>query len=127
MKLGEYFPEAEFIRSETAQRHNIDNRFETEEHRQNAIKLCKKLDELRELFGRLRITSGYRSKRLNKLVGGVGDSKHTTGEAADIFPLDVPILKVWDYVQKNWNGGYALNASKGFIHLDSGAKRTWNY
>lgn len=32
----------------------------------------------------IRINSGYRCKRLNKSVGGVSNSQHLTGEAADL-------------------------------------------
>ena len=43
------------------------------------------LDPAREAFGStVRVNSGYRSKQLNRLVGGVDDSQHTTGQAADI-------------------------------------------
>jgi len=31
------------------------------------------------------ISSGWRCMEYNKLVGGVGDSAHTTGKAVDIF------------------------------------------
>ena len=44
----------------------------------------KVLDPLREALGEpIRITSGYRSPELNRLVGGVPTSQHLKGEAAD--------------------------------------------
>lgn len=43
------------------------------------------LEPLRQNFGkRIRINSGYRCKRLNRCVGGVADSQHLLGSAADI-------------------------------------------
>ena len=43
------------------------------------------LDPLRLFYGKpISINSGYRCKELNKAVGGVWNSQHLTGEAADI-------------------------------------------
>ena len=38
--------------------------------------------------GRVIITSGYRCQKLNKAVGGVWNSQHLRGEAADIYVSD---------------------------------------
>lgn len=44
------------------------------------------LDPIRELVAApIIITSGYRCERLNKLVGGVHNSQHRTGHAADFY------------------------------------------
>ena len=49
------------------------------------------LEPLREAFDTpVIITSGYRSPPLNEAVGGVRNSQHTKGEAADIAPLYLP-------------------------------------
>lgn len=52
----------------------------------NLYLLCVNvLEPLRENFGkRIRINSGYRCKRLNRCVGGVENSQHLLGLAADI-------------------------------------------
>ena len=43
------------------------------------------LQPLRDVIGEsIPISSGYRSPALNKLVGGVSNSQHVTGQAADI-------------------------------------------
>lgn len=43
------------------------------------------LQPLRDACGKsLKINSGYRCPELNKVVGGVGNSQHTKGEAADV-------------------------------------------
>lgn len=53
------------------------------------------LDPLREALGRpITVSSGYRSPRVNKAVGGAASSQHTMGQAADILvpglaPADV--------------------------------------
>lgn len=47
--------------------------------------LLDRLNTLRARVGRpLIVTSGLRCPEYNAQVGGVGDSEHTTGEAADI-------------------------------------------
>ena len=53
------------------------------------IKLCAKvLQPARDLYGKaIYVTSGYRSLAINKAVGGVTNSQHLLGEAADITAL----------------------------------------
>lgn len=49
------------------------------------------LDQIREYFGKpVVITSGYRTKSHNAAVGGVSNSQHTLGKAADIQVTGVP-------------------------------------
>ena len=43
------------------------------------------LDKVREIYGKpIKVNSGYRSKLVNKKVGGASNSQHTKGEAVDI-------------------------------------------
>ena len=58
----------------------------TPEVEQNLMALVEKvLDPLRLFYGKpISINSGYRCPELNKKVGGVWNSQHLTGEAADI-------------------------------------------
>ena len=51
----------------------------------NLAYLCHMvLQPLRDKFGPIRINSGYRCPELNDAVGGVKNSQHMRGEAADI-------------------------------------------
>jgi len=51
----------------------------------NLAYLCHMvLQPLRDRFGPIRINSGYRCPELNGAVGGVKNSQHMRGEAADI-------------------------------------------
>lgn len=86
MKLTEHFALSEFEHSENAKRYKIDN--SVPERLVPTIRnLCELvLEPLRQYVGEpIIISSGYRCPKLNKLVGGVTNSQHTTGQAADIY------------------------------------------
>lgn len=80
-----YFTIAELCKSDTATAKHINNT-PTEAVKKNLTALVDKvLDPLRELYGApVYISSGYRCEKLNKAVGGVANSQHLTGQAADI-------------------------------------------
>jgi hypothetical protein len=83
--LSPHFSYEEMTRSAWAEAHQVDN---TPDELQLAalINLCWKLGEpLREVFGPIRVNSGFRCPRVNEGVGGVGNSKHLSGEAMDIY------------------------------------------
>ena len=83
-KLSEYFSLYEMIYSETAVSHHIDN-MPNETETENLKYLCEKiLEPLRQHFGVVRINSGFRCPKLNQRIGGVGNSQHQFGQAADI-------------------------------------------
>ena len=46
------------------------------------------LEPAREVVGPILINSGYRNEAVNRLVGGVRNSQHLKGQAADIRPKD---------------------------------------
>lgn len=75
----------ELVRSNTAINNEIDNE-PTEDIKKNLINLVENvLDPLREAYGHpIHVNSGYRSKELNKSIGGVPTSQHCLGQAADI-------------------------------------------
>ena len=85
MRLTEYFDLAELTRSATATRLGIMN-VPPQTAVGNLRNLCQKvLEPLRQHVGKpIIVTSGYRSKELNKAVGGVDNSQHLVGEAADL-------------------------------------------
>lgn len=80
-----YFTLTELTKSATATRLKINNT-PTAEAKQNLVNLVDKiLDPLREAYGKpIIVTSGYRSPKLNKAVGGDANSQHMMGMAADI-------------------------------------------
>lgn len=86
---SEYFTLQEFIRSSTATRLKIDNTPSAEILRNIEYGVQMVLDPLRRIHQRpIIITSGFRCAKLNKAVGGVTNSWHTKGNAADIHIQD---------------------------------------
>ena len=80
-----YFTFNELTASNTAQRLNIDNT-PNEAAINNLYQLVQQLlDPAREQLGLpISVNSGYRSAALNKEVGGVINSLHLQGRAADV-------------------------------------------
>lgn len=80
-----YFTMEELTRSATAERLGIDNTPPGEARAWLEQLAEKVLDPLREKWGGpIRVTSGYRSVRLNAAVGGAKGSQHVLGQAADL-------------------------------------------
>jgi len=84
-----HFTFKEFTRSATAERLGIDNEpahnDEEDAYAHIELLVTRLLDPIREWVAEpIYITSGYRSKELNKAVGGVHNSQHRKGQAADI-------------------------------------------
>ena len=90
MQLTEHFTLEEFSFSSTAKARGIDNTVSSQRVIENLRNLCEQvLEPLRSYANQpITISSGYRCKALNKVVGGTHNSQHMTGEAADIhIPL----------------------------------------
>lgn len=83
--ISEFFALEEFIKSDTAARLNISNNPSIEIINNIQYGVDMILDPLRRLYGKpIKINSGYRCEKLNKAVGGVPNSWHKDGNAADI-------------------------------------------
>lgn len=85
-----YFTLRELCKSTTANKKDITNVPEGLGEVLNMVLLIEHvLDPAREWLGEeIFVNSGYRCKRLNKAVGGVDDSQHCVGCAADITAKD---------------------------------------
>ena len=116
------FKYKEFIKSSTAIRLGIDNT-PTEKEWQNIEKLAVNvLQPIRQKFGRIRITSGFRSKQLNKSIGGSTSSNHCRGEAADVEPLEdgVTLLDILEYIINDLEFRNVIleYPPDGWVHVD---------
>lgn len=86
---SDFFTLKEFTQSSTATRLKIDNTPNAEILRNLQYGVQMVLDPLRRIHQQpIIITSGYRCVQLNKAVGGVPNSWHTKGKAADIHIKD---------------------------------------
>ena len=85
-----YFTLRELCKSATANKKDITNVPEGLGEVLNMVLLIEHvLDPAREWLGEeIFVNSGYRCKRLNKAVGGVDNSQHCEGRAADITAKD---------------------------------------
>lgn len=89
MQLTEHFSLSELTYSNIAKQKGLKNE-PTQDHIENLKLLCEYiLEPIREKIGcPLVISSGYRSDKLNSLVGGSKTSQHLLGQAADIQIFD---------------------------------------
>lgn len=86
MKLTEHFSYEELTASQTAKAKRISNTPDPESAANLAILAIRVLEPAREQYGApIRISSGYRSKRLNSVLPGASStSQHMKGQAADL-------------------------------------------
>jgi len=98
MNLSKYFTLAEVTKTEVRLKNEplpvvIDRLKE----------VCLQLDKVRDVFGPLHVTSGYRSAAVNTRVGGSKDSQHCKGEAIDFIPLSegVTHVQIVSWIAKN--------------------------
>ena len=106
MMLSAHFSLEELTASEIAARAGIDNTPSAEVAR-NLARLAGSLEIVRVALGNkpVHITSGYRSARLNQMVGGSKNSIHIQGLAADILcPAFGPPLEVCRAIAKSGIG-----------------------
>lgn len=76
------------------------------------------LQPIRDEHGRIDINSGYRSKAVNDAVGGVNNSQHRKGQAADIKPSSGYLKSVYKWILDNLQfGSCIIYPDRGFIHI----------
>ena len=84
-QITSHFCLEEFIKSDTAKAKGIKNLPDTRSVINISALCIKILEPLRVAMGeQIKIGSGYRCKALNQAVGGVYNSQHLTGQAADL-------------------------------------------
>ncbi len=97
-----YFNIKEMTKSKTAELYHIDNT-PNEKVIGNLKKVMYILDMIRIHMGKpILINSGYRCKKLNEMVGGVQNSMHTKGLAADFRTREKKdIDTIFEFLKKN--------------------------
>lgn len=101
MNLTRNFSLQELIKSDTAIRKGIDNNPNADQI-EKLKKLCENvLQPVRDHFGRVKVTSGFRSPELCVAIGSSINSQHAKAEACDFEVLGVDNAEVADWVYKN--------------------------
>ena len=78
------------------------------------------LEPARIIVGPIIINSGFRCESVNRKVGGVSNSQHLFGQAADIRPQDsAQFQRLVDFF-KSWEFTDQLLTGRGWLHI------SWN-
>ena len=104
MKLSKNFSLAEMIKSQTAERKDINNN-PNEDNIENLQRLCEHvLQPVRDHYGKVvSVSSGYRSPELCVKIGSSLKSQHAKGQAADFEIFGVPNAELAKYIIDNLN------------------------
>lgn len=86
------------------------------------------LNAIRSRFGKpIIVNSGYRSPEHNAAVGGVPNSQHVLGTAADIRPEDLSDLSELQEICNEMNARGGVGFYNTFVHVDvRGERARWD-
>lgn len=113
--------------------HQISEHFKVREFAQKDLR-CDKvivdtelidvLEDIRAHFNKpVIVNSGYRTPEYNAKIGGVKNSQHTKGTAADIKVSDTPAREVQKYLKNKYPDKYGIGSYSTFTHIDVRAKK----
>ncbi|MBR5304994.1 MAG: hypothetical protein IKU37_09240 [Candidatus Gastranaerophilales bacterium] len=113
------FKMSELIYSEIANKNNISNvpDINSLDNLLNLIVYC--LQPIRNLINKpMIITSGFRSKKLNQFVGGIYNSQHLLGCAADFKVLNMSTKDVVKIIlNSNIEFDQLINEYDSWVHI----------
>lgn len=86
----------------------------------NLVRLAQYLDAVREYLGNrpITLTSVYRPPAINRACGGVINSRHLFGDAADVLVQGIPPHEVFKRLNDWHNDTGGLGDSGAFTHID---------
>ena len=94
-------------------------------------KLVQYLQQIRTHFGKsVNVSSGYRCATHNKNIGGATGSKHSTGQAADIYINGVAPAEIAKYAESIGILGiglYETDKDGHFVHVDTRTTKSFWY
>lgn len=113
--------------------HQISKHFKVKEFAQKDFR-CDKiivdtelidvLEDIRAHFNKpVNVTSGYRTPEYNTKIGGVKNSQHTKGTAADIKVSSIPAKEVQKYLKHKYPNKYGIGSYSTFTHIDVRAEK----
>ena len=101
MNLTRNFTLSELIKSDTAIRKGINNNPNAEQI-EKLKALCENiLQPVRDHFGGVKITSGFRSPELCTAIGSSVNSQHAKAEAADFECIGTDNAELFDWIKNN--------------------------
>jgi zinc D-Ala-D-Ala carboxypeptidase len=101
-RLSPHFTLAEMEKSGTADRLGIDNRVMDDLVLANLVILCGKvLEPIRDQFGPIRPSSGYRCLELNRALKSSDKSQHVKGQAVDFEVAGVDNAQLARWIRDN--------------------------
>lgn len=113
--------------------HQISEHFKVKEFAQKDFRcdkiivdteLIDALEDIRTHFNKpVIVTSGYRTPEYNAKIGGVKNSQHTKGTAADIKVSSIPAREVQKYLKHKYQDKYGIGSYPTFTHIDVRAKK----
>jgi hypothetical protein len=123
VNLSQNFSLRELTKSQTAERKGISNE-PSEEHIENLKLLCTKiLQPIRNEWGVVSISSGYRSPELCEAIGSKITSQHARGQAADFECYNVDNNKLFNWAIENVPFDQAIlefytgDPDSGWLHM----------
>ena len=117
MKIGKYFDEHEFACH--CDRHGVDAEGHPILDHIIDKRLVDVLDRTRERLGvPITVNSGYRCPEHNAEVGGVSDSQHVLGTAADITYDGIDIDRLAEIAEECGADGIGKYYYQDFVHID---------
>jgi hypothetical protein len=120
VKLSKHFNLAELIKTNVRQFDNMPNMTAIDNLQ---LLVDNVLQPVRDHFGPVVVTSGYRSPEINKAIGGSTSSDHCKGMAADFEVLGVPNKVVAEWVRDNCKFRQLIlefpgaNPNDGWVHV----------
>ncbi len=99
----------------------------------NMVKVANQLQTLRDYIGKpIQVNSAWRSEEYNASIGGVKNSQHIMGRAADIVIKGMTPIEVSKTIEELISKGDMLQGGLGiyssFVHYDiRGTKARWDY
>ena len=119
-RISKNFTLEEFTASDTAKAKGISNIPSTQQVANLCALVHHVLQPLRDAMGHeIKIGSGYRCPRLNAAVGGVSNSQHLNGEAADLC-IDGDRIK-----GKRWFGWIKAHVEFDQLIMEHNAKGSY--
>ena len=123
MNLSQNFSLRELTKSQTAERKGISNE-PSEEHIENLKLLCTNvLQKVRDEFGVVSISSGYRSPELCEALGSKSTSQHARGQAADFECYSIDNNELFNWIVDNLEFDQAIlefytgDPDSGWLHV----------